>query len=63
MGFLAKLISQILLLVLPKLINDVVDYFRKKKELKKLEEENKKKGDAYENAPTDSASDDFSKLP
>lgn len=63
MAFLAKLLAQVLLLVLPKLVNDLVDYFKKNAEVKKLEEDNKKKGEVYAEAPVDHADADFSKLP
>lgn len=63
MAFLAKLLAQVLLLVLPKLVNDIVDYYKKKAEDKKLEDANAKKGENYEQATVEHADDEFSKLP
>lgn len=63
MNALAKLIAQVLLLVLPKIFDEIVKYFKKKSDNKKLEEENKKKGEAYETATPATSHDEFSKLP
>lgn len=59
-----KWIAQFLLLPLLKDLGVwIADQLKKRAERKKLETENKKKGDAYENANPDTAHDDFSKLP
>jgi hypothetical protein len=57
-------VAQFLLLPLLKdLIVHLRDEWKKRQERKRLEAENKKKGEAYEQSSPDSAHDDFSKLP
>ena len=63
MAALAKLISQVILLILPKLVDELLKYFREQRDLKRIKKENKKKGEDYENAPSNTAMDDFSRLP
>ncbi len=60
-----KYVAQFLLIPLFKELFEVVmNHLKEKRELKRLEEENKKKGEAYENSgDTDSARDTFSQLP
>jgi hypothetical protein len=59
-----KYLAQFLLLPLLKdLIAQMIKHFKDKAELKRLKEENKKKGEAYENAPSETAHNDFARLP
>jgi hypothetical protein len=65
MQVVLKWIAQVLLLPLIKeLAAWVIDYYRTKRENRRLKEENKKKGEAYENASNSSdARGTFNKLP
>lgn len=64
MQVILKWVAQFLLIPLIKeAVAWVVDYYKTKRENKKIDEEHKKKGEAYENAPVETADDEFSRLP
>lgn len=59
-----KYIAQFLLLPLLKdLIAQGFKYLKERQELKRLKKENSKKGEAYENADSSTAHDEFERLP
>lgn len=64
MQVIFKWIAQALLLpLLRELGQYLADKYKKYIETKRLKEENKQKGKAYESAPASTANDDFSQLP
>jgi hypothetical protein len=64
MQVILKWIAQFLLLPLLKDLGVwIADQVKKRAERKKLEAENKKKQEAYENSSSDTAHDDFERLP
>lgn len=66
MNFVAKIITQVLISLLPKIIDMVKKFFisiQQSRKLKKYKEEAAKKMENYENASVESANDSFNNLP
>jgi hypothetical protein len=64
MAMLVKLISQVILLVLPKIVDELLKKYRASQDLKKLETDNQKKGEESANANTvETARTSFDHLP
>lgn len=64
MATVFKYLAQFLLIPLIKeFVNYIVRYFKERAELKRIEQENKKKQERYEQASVDSAHDEFGRLP